>query len=85
MIMMIIIIIIIVTDEAEKIPKYKDLTTEIQFMRNVKTKLTPVRTGANGTIINLFRKYLSNIPIMFILEQATKAQRRSGGTVLLLL
>ena len=35
--------------EAE-ISKYKDLTTEIQRKRNVKTKVTAVITGATGTI-----------------------------------
>jgi hypothetical protein len=36
--------------KAEKISKCKDLITEIQRMRNVKTKLIPVITGATGTI-----------------------------------
>jgi len=36
--------------EAEKILKYKDLTTEIQRMWNVKTKVIPVIIGATGTI-----------------------------------
>jgi hypothetical protein len=31
-------------------------------MWNVKTKVTPVITGATGTISKSFRKYLSNIP-----------------------
>ena len=48
--------------EAEKILKYKDLTTEIQRMWNVKTKVMPVIIGATGTISNSFRKYVSNIP-----------------------
>ena len=48
--------------EAEKILKYKDLTTEIQSMWNVKTKVIPVIMGATGTISKLFRKYVSNIP-----------------------
>ena len=47
--------------EAEKILKYKDLTIEIQCMRNVKTKVIPVIIGANGTISKSFRKYVSNI------------------------
>jgi hypothetical protein len=47
--------------KAEKNPKYKDLTTEIQRMWNVKTKVTPVKTGANGSISKSFRKHPSNI------------------------
>jgi hypothetical protein len=43
--------------EAKKILKYKDLTTEIQRMWNVKTKVTPVIIAATGTISKLFRKY----------------------------
>jgi len=70
----IIIVIIIIIDaeisgdinvikkEAEKILKYKDLTTEIQRMWNVKTKVIPVIIGATGTISKSFRKYVSNIP-----------------------
>jgi hypothetical protein len=48
--------------EAEKILKYEDLTIEMQRMWNVKTKVIPVIMGANGTISELFRKYVSNIP-----------------------
>ena len=48
--------------EAEKILKYKDLTTEIQRLWNVKTKVIPVIIGATGTISKSFRKYVSNIP-----------------------
>jgi hypothetical protein len=56
MMMMMIIIIIII------IPKYKDLIIEIQPMRNVKTKVMPVITGATGTISKSFSIYLSSIP-----------------------
>ena len=48
--------------EAEKILKYKNLTTEIQRMWNVKTKAIPVIIGATGAISKSFRKYVSNIP-----------------------
>ena len=48
--------------EAEKILKYKDLTTEIEGMWNVKTKVMPVIIGATGTISKPFIKYMSNIP-----------------------
>jgi hypothetical protein len=47
--------------EAEKILKCKDLTTEIQRMWNVKSKVIPVIIGATGTVSNLFGKYLSSI------------------------
>jgi len=47
--------------KVEKILKYKDLTTEIQRMWNVRTKVIPVITGVTGTISKSFRKYVSNI------------------------
>ena len=50
----------VIKKEAEKSLKYKDLTSEIQRMWNVKTKAIPVKTGATGTMS--FRKYVSNIP-----------------------
>ena len=52
----------VIKKETEKILKYKDLTIEIQRMWNVKTKVIPVITGATGTILKSFRKYVSNIP-----------------------
>ena len=52
----------VIKKEAEKILKHKDLTTEIQRMWNVKTKVIPVITGATGTISKSLRKYVSNIP-----------------------
>jgi len=52
----------VIKKEAEKILKYKDLTTEIQRMWNVRTKVIPVIVGATGTISKSFRKYMSNIP-----------------------
>ena len=47
--------------EAKKFLKYTDLTTEIQRMWNVTTKVITVITGATGTISKTFRKYLKNI------------------------
>ena len=35
---------------------------KIQRMWNVKTKVIPITTGATGTVLNLIRKYVSNIP-----------------------
>jgi len=52
----------VIKKEADKILKYKDLTTEIQRMWNVKTKVIPLIIGAIGTISKSFRKYMSNIP-----------------------
>ena len=52
----------VIKKEAEKILKYEDLTTELQCMWNVKTKVIPVIIGATGTISKTFRKYVSNIP-----------------------
>jgi len=52
----------VIKKETEKILKYKDLTTEIQRMWNVKTKVIPVIIGATGTISQSFSKYVSNIP-----------------------
>ena len=48
--------------EVEKILKYKELTTEIQLMWNVKTKGIPVIVWTTGTISKSFRKYVRNIP-----------------------
>jgi uncharacterized protein YlxP (DUF503 family) len=39
----------VIKKEVEKILKYKDLTTEIQRMWNVKPKVIPVIVGATGT------------------------------------
>jgi hypothetical protein len=52
----------VIKKEAEKILKYKDLTTETQRMWNVKTRVIPVIIGATGTIPKSFRKYVSSIP-----------------------
>jgi hypothetical protein len=40
----------VIKKEAEKILKYKDLTTETRCMWNVKTNVMPVITGTTGTI-----------------------------------
>jgi len=52
----------VIKKEAEKMLKYKDLTTEIQHMWNVKTRVIPVIIGATGTISKSFRRYVSDTP-----------------------
>jgi hypothetical protein len=52
----------VIKKEAEKILKYKDLTTEIQCRWNVKTKVIPVIIAATGTISKSLKKYVSGIP-----------------------
>jgi len=48
--------------EAEKIFKNKGLTTEIQRIWNVTTKLVPEITGSTGTTSKSFKKGMRNIP-----------------------
>jgi hypothetical protein len=62
----------VIKKEAENVLKYKDLTTEIQRMWNVKTKIIPVITGATGTILKSFRKYVSNIPGNYEVKELQK-------------
>jgi len=52
----------VIKKEDEKTLKYKDLTTEIQRMWNVNTKVIPVIIEATGTVSKPFGKYVSNIP-----------------------
>jgi len=52
----------VIETEAERIFENKGLTTEIQRMWNVTTKLVPEITGATETTSKYFRKYPSNIP-----------------------
>jgi hypothetical protein len=51
----------VIQKEAEKIVKYKDLTTQIQRMWNLKTRVIPVIIEATGTISKSFRQYVSTI------------------------
>ena len=49
----------VIKKEDEKILKYKNLTTEIQRMWKVNTRVIPVIIGATGTISKSFRNYLT--------------------------
>jgi hypothetical protein len=62
----------VIKKEADQILKYKDLIIEIQHMWDVKTKVTPLITGATGTISESFRKYLSSIPVKHEVEELRK-------------
>ena len=62
----------VIKKEAEKILKYKDLTTNIQRVWNVKTKVMPVITGATWTISESFRKYVSIIPGKYEVKELQK-------------
>jgi hypothetical protein len=59
----------VIKKEAEKTLRYKDLTTEIKRVWNVKTK----ETGATGTISQLFGKYLRNISGKHEIKEIQKA------------
>jgi len=52
----------VIKKEVENILKYKDFTTEIRRMCNVKAKVIPVTIGATGTISKSLTQYLSNVP-----------------------
>ena len=72
----------VIKKEVEKILKYKDLTIEIQRMRNVKTKVIPVIIGATWTISKLFRKYVSNIPGNHEVKQLQKTDTLGTAHIL---
>jgi hypothetical protein len=59
----------VIKKEAKKILKYKDLTTEIQSMWNLKSKVTPVKKTGNWNHLKIIQK----IP-----EQRTRETRNHG-------
>jgi hypothetical protein len=52
----------VINKEADKVIKYKDFTTEIQHIWNVKANVMPVIIEMTGTISKSLRLYLSNVP-----------------------
>ena len=62
----------VIKKEAEKILKYKNLTTEIQRMWNVNTKAISVMIGATGTVSKSFRKDMSKIPGKHEVKEVTE-------------
>jgi len=62
----------VIKKEADKILKYKYLTTEIQRMWNVKTKIITVIIGETGTVSQSFRNYVSNIPVKHEVKELQK-------------
>ena len=69
----------VVMKEAEKILKYKDLTIEIQLMRNVKAEVKPLIIAVTGTISKSLRQYLSNIPGMHEIPRNCKKQNNNNN------
>jgi hypothetical protein len=72
----------VIKKEGEKISKYKDLTTEIQHMWNVKTEVIPAITGATVIILKSFRKYLNNIPGQHDIKELQKTATLATGHIL---
>jgi len=63
-------------NEAQKIPKYKDLTTESQRMWNVKIKMVPEVKGVTGTISKSLGQYPSNRALHTYLGSANVKYKR---------
>jgi hypothetical protein len=59
----------VIKKEDAKNLNYKDLTTEIQRMWNVKARVIQVIIGANGTISKSLIQYLSNTPEMHEIKE----------------
>jgi hypothetical protein len=57
----------VIKKEAEKIPKYKNLTIEIEYV-------VTVIIGAAGTISKSLRKYLNNTPGKRDIKELQKKQ-----------
>jgi hypothetical protein len=72
----------VIQKEAEKIFKYKDLTTEIQRVWNVKSRVIPVIIGATGTISKSFRKYVNAIPGIHEVKELHKTAKWGTAHIL---
>ena len=62
----------VIKKEAEKILKYKDVTTEIQRMWHVKAKVIQVVIRATGTTSKSFRQYLNSTPRKHVMKELQK-------------
>jgi hypothetical protein len=58
--------------KAEKILEYKDLTIEIQYIRNVRINSIPLIIGEIRKISKSYRKYLSNIKCKHEIKELEK-------------
>jgi len=66
----------VIKKKALMVLKYKDLVTEMQCVWNVKTRVIPVKTGANETILKSLRIYLSNT------QESTKSRNYKKTAIL---
>jgi len=69
--------------KTKKTVKYEDLSTVVECMWNVKTKVVPVIAGATGTISKLCRKYLSNVLGKHEIKELQKAALLGTAKVLM--
>jgi hypothetical protein len=65
----------VIKKDAEKILKCKDLTIEIQGMRNVKAKVIPVIRRATETISKALRRFLNSIAGKHEIKELQKNSR----------
>jgi hypothetical protein len=63
-------------NKAQKIPKYKDLTTKSQRVWNVKIKMVPEVKGVRGTISKSLRQYPCNRALHTYLGSANVKYKR---------
>jgi hypothetical protein len=62
----------VIQKEFEKKLKYKNLSTEIQRMWNMKCFVIPVIIGAAGIVTKGLKKYLKTIPVKHSIDSIQK-------------